>query len=184
MDGVLADFHGAVCDLFGTDMESILERHPMPHEYALEKYLLAEPMSDEEMWAAIDREGQFWPTIKPYPWIYELWGIIRDTGLPVIVSTSPGKAPWNTAHKITWLRMHLPELGETDWMIGKHKYLMAKDGHILLDDCEHNTESFALLGGDTILFPQPWNRNFHLIEERIEFTKERLLCKTQGIHQE
>jgi 5'(3')-deoxyribonucleotidase len=178
MDGVLADFHGACCRLFGTDFDAVMEACPeRPHEYAIEKYLsktLKKDISDRDLWERIDKEGQFWLEIEPYPWMDELWDAIRVSGMDVIVSTSPGLAPWNASHKITWLRMHLPELHEAGWMIGKHKHLMAKPFHWLLDDCDHNIMEFRKGGGNTITFPQPWNHAHTLVTNRIPHVLDQL----------
>lgn len=175
MDGVIADFHGAVCKIYGTNLQSVLQKHTqMPHKYAINEYMPIE-LSEAQMWADIDSRGTFWLDIEPYPWVHELWEYIKELDLEVIISTSPGLAPWNSAHKITWLRQHLPELHYTAWMIGKHKHLMANPNHILLDDCDHNVDSFTGAMGLGILFPQPWNRNHSFASWRMDYVKTRLL---------
>jgi 5'(3')-deoxyribonucleotidase len=177
MDGVIANFHGACCNLFEITEQQLLEVAPPPHEYAIEKYIgrvLGKEITDADLWDAIDNSGQFWLEIEPYPWLWDLWNILKESGHDIVVSSNPHKQPWNVSSTITWLRYHLPELGDRAWMFGKDKTLMASTRTILLDDCEHNTGPFSKFG-HSILFPQPWNDNHGLMERRLEYVKERLI---------
>lgn len=183
MDGVLANFHGACCTLFGITEEDMLSASPeRPHDYAVEKYIgkvLGREITSEQLWDRIDREGQFWLEIEPYPWAHDLYEFARGLGYDIIISTSPGNAPWNSAHKISWLRMHLPQHDDMGWMIGKHKHLMSRRGHVLLDDCDHNTDKFDEGDGNVILFPQPWNRLHDSSIDRMTWVHTALRIFTQ-----
>lgn len=46
---------------------------------------------------------------------------------------------------------------------------MAKSGAILIDDYDVNVSKFIQNGGRAILFPQPWNENRAITEDKIDF---------------
>lgn len=164
MDGVIADFHQGVCDLFGVTLTD--SKLPLPWKYAVEKNiseLLGREVTPREMWTRINEktvtEG-FWLNLNTYPWARDLLHMLkefaREYGMQIIISSNPGDFHLAFSQKIQWLKHNL-DIDPSDVMLGKHKYLMASDNTFLIDDCDENTNAFAYDGGYTYLFPQPWN---------------------------
>ncbi len=86
-------------------------------------------------------------------------------------------APANTAEclaaKRQWIRQHLPRL-EDELIITKCKWAQAHYQTLLIDDKDKEVNKFKEKGGQTILFPQPWNSNFAYAKRPLEFTLEKL----------
>lgn len=159
MDGVIVDFVGGASRLFGTD----LTKHP---DWGIEKAL---GITERQFWKKIDEAGEeFWEDLDEYPWTEELLLVLGEHSF--IISTSPSLHPNSTAGKVRWLKKKFG-YGFTNYMIGKHKYLMAKSGLTLIDDKDRNVEQFLYEGGSAVLFPQPWNANRDFADDPV-----RVVC--------
>ena len=95
------------------------------------------------------------------------------------ISTSPSRAPASSMGKVHWLQQFFdPRFRQ--YMLGSHKYLMAKPGVVLIDDSDVKCTKFIEAGGDAIVFPQPWNGNYDKIREgephggRLSFVEGKL----------
>lgn len=162
MDGVLADFHGGVCDLYDVTMQQCLEISEPPWEYAIEKQIsdvLGHEVSNQGMWNLINHKMPgFWRHLRPYDHAQELYAALaHEYGKEnIIISTSPGLNPQAFSEKVIWMKdffNHCP----TQMMVGPKKHLLADERHVLIDDSAHNISEFRKHGGKAVTFPQPWN---------------------------
>ena len=64
--------------------------------------------------------------------------------------------------------------GFRDFLIGPPKWICARPDQLLIDDNDTNIDNFRDRGGHGILFPQPWNRNHGLVEDRMGYLREEL----------
>jgi 5'(3')-deoxyribonucleotidase len=179
MDGVLADFHQGVCDLYNVNLAQCTI--PAPWEYAIEKNissLLDRTISASEMWNEINRcteERAFWLNLRPYPWLAPLFKELQglsyvgrtweadNAQIPVdiVISSSPGFHPLAHSQKVEWLYRHTP-IKKGNVMLGKHKHLMANGSTFLIDDCDENISAFHRNGGACFLWPQKWNSRAYM----------------------
>ena len=60
-----------------------------------------------------------------------------------------------------------------DFLVGPQKHLLARKGHLLIDDTDATVDAFHASGGSAILFPQVWNRNFG-VEDRMVYVGAEL----------
>lgn len=180
MDGVLADFHQGVCDLWGVNLER--SQLPKPWPYAIEQNiteLFCKPdkkITASQMWKVINEkstEQDFWFNLKPYPWAHELYRICLHYGSEVIISTSPGYHHGAWSAKIRWLQHHLGHHAK-DVMMGPRKELLAAPNHLLIDDSQENCDMFRAAWGKAIVFPQFWNNNYTLVPNRLEHVEHYL----------
>lgn len=152
LDGVLADFFGGVCGLFGKMVE------PPDHFQGLAS---AFGVPENELWDKIDRAGsRFWSELEPFPWNEELLGIAQNIAEEgVYIATSPSWEGSSAAGKMAWMTEQFAVPGEPfrDFMIGMHKHLLAHPHAMLIDDSPTNLEAWMDAGGVAILWPQPWN---------------------------
>ncbi len=167
VDGVLANFVDSAFKAHGIDPESVTERN----SWQINEWKGVD-MSMEDFWKGIDYPDHtslnFWSTLKPYSWLRPLVDMCMTKSEDVYISTSPSRNPMCRAGKATWIRSYIPELYYRT-MIGSHKYLMANDKTVLIDDSDSNVKKFRERGGHAITFPQPWNFNCERVDGRMEY---------------
>ncbi len=163
MDGVLCDFMAAASKVHG---RTYREADWPP---GCEDFVTVFGISTATFWKAIDefdeQEG-FWSRLKPYPWFEDLIAMIRPFGFTI--ATSPNRHAWCPSGKVEWLHEHFHNRF-MDFMIGREKHLLARSGHVLIDDRDKVCEQFSNEGGHVILFPQPWNSNHALTSHRLKY---------------
>lgn len=151
VDGVLADFVSASVEAAGLP---ILPREVCTHNYY-------EPFMDRMTFKRhIADTMYFWEDLKPYPWAHDLVDGLHRLG-ELHFLTDPTMTPDSPSGKVTWLRKH-GFLSGSNYILTKHKELLAKPGRVLVDDYLPNVQAFRREGGEAVLFPQRWNnRGFH-----------------------
>jgi 5'(3')-deoxyribonucleotidase len=151
MDGVLADFVGAVFKMY--KHKPVTKRHWKSGQ-GLDD-ILDVPMRDIVHEIKI-RGRSFWFGLKPLPVGRKIatW-LFQHQYKPVILS-SPTDFPECVAWKIDWLNTHYPNLTERVWTDQKH--LLAGTNRILIDDLSQNCRNWNGYGGSSVLVPQPWNQ--------------------------
>jgi len=166
LDGVMADFHGAWCQLWGFDpkvAEEILswdEGMLRPIDNRPGKKLTM-----DDFWDKIEQAGtDWWANLEPLPWAQELHNLCASYG-PVVFMTAPAqrKDPETgrfvcvtncLAGKVQWIEKHFPDA--TRWSITPVKHHMSHPGALLVDDSPRGVTSFREHGGNGYLFPRPW----------------------------
>ncbi len=147
IDGVCADFQGAVCELFGRPRGAITT-------WALAPCF---GVSEVELWAKIDRAGaDFWRFLEPYPWFEEMYELLKEQFEEVIFCTAPTRHPNCVAGKKWWLNDLFGD-DFTGYVFTNRKELLAAPDRVLIDDCVGNIKAFSAAGGAVTLFPQRWN---------------------------
>lgn len=115
-------------------------------------------MTKGDFWAPIEKLGmEFWAELPMAPHAEELLGIVRRTGQPWKVLTSPTDDPACAAGKTVWMKRYF---GQTfrEYMIGRDKWICARREHdVLIDDDQANCDGFIMAGGAAVVFPTLWN---------------------------
>lgn len=114
-------------------------------------------------------EDDFWTGVKREHWANapksELFDLILERSEALVgrknvfLLTSPTRCPDSAAGKVEWIYANLPSWMHRQTMIGAPKHIAAKSGSILIDDADHNIDTFCDSGGMGVLVPRPWNRN-------------------------
>lgn len=89
----------------------------------------------------------------------------------VFILTKPTEDPLCVAGKVEWIQRFLPIDMVSQYFIGAHKYLCAKEDTLLIDDNEDNINLFKINHGSGILVPRPWN-SIGAFDIKIHITKE------------
>lgn len=165
VDGVLANF-----------VQAMINTHSFPITYDdVVKWNFQQDfgLSDAEFWAPT-HSGDWWLNLEPYAHARGLLEAI-SANHQVVFATSPSKDHRCPSQKVRWLElMQFLKPGSTDYVITKHKHLMAGSGAVLIDDSDANVALFREAGGSAILFPRPWNENRRLSKRAAEFTLSAL----------
>lgn len=161
LDGVLTDFVAgatAVHRALGTEID--------PTEYSL-------GLDDDAFWEPINAaEYAFWRDLPTLPWMDQLVFLASLYG-EWSICTKPSNEPFCAAGKIMWLKKHFGSEFKR-YTLAKHKYHLAKPGYVLIDDHDGNCARFNEHGGHAILFPQPWNANHALCDDRLGYVSREL----------
>ena len=166
LDGVMADFHGGWCQLWGLDpklseeMLSWDDGMLRPIEQALNISLTM-----DDFWDKIEGAGtDWWANLDPLPWAHELFNLCTSYG-PVLFMTAPAqrKDPETGRYrcitsclggKVQWIEKHFPDA--TRWSITPVKHHMSHEGAILIDDSPKGCSNFREHKGQAYLYPRPW----------------------------
>lgn len=154
LDGVLVDFYGGVCRVFGVEPWpyrctpgnwDFYQSFPDPKETADVAPHMGEEFYANLGWTA-DGEDILARCEKK-------WG--RDH---VWVCTSPWDTPGCREGKYRWLKKHLPFYAGRSF-IGTPKHRLSRPDTVLIDDSEVNCRKFAAVpdGGKGVIYPRPWN---------------------------
>jgi len=166
-DGVLSDFTSYALDALNDKLRTkiTLEQYAKTKEFSMYKVFNISPSL---FWKTIE-DADIWSNMDPFLWALDLIDYLDHYG-DITICTSPSRNPQCAAKKIIWIQKHLG-LGINSIMIGSRKYLMAKDGNVLIDDWDKNTKEFTEHGGKAILVPSNWNTpdlSFNIVKESIE----------------
>ena len=163
IDGVLADFVGQAGKLFNYD----------PAVVTTWDYYGQIGQTEETFWEAISAAGSdFWATIPPYEWMRTLHAQC-ELHAPTVLLTSPSKCPWSPHGKTRWIQKHFGK-NFRRYRMGPAKEFCAAEHTILIDDSDANVAKFEQHGGQTILFPQPWNANRDYAHDPLAYTFKEL----------
>ena len=164
MDGVLVDFVGSANRLHGRP-----DYVPQKFDYFEDWGLTA-----AEFWAPIDAQGpDWWKNIEFYPWANDLVEMVARYAEDFVIATACSKNAFSSQGKVQAIQAFFGD-GFRKYFITPCKQYLAKPGRVLIDDYEKNIISFIEEGGDTILFPRPWNENRRLSHDPLAFVKQQL----------
>lgn len=167
MDGVLVDFCRAAYDIHGRKFDG-----NEPSQFDFFKYDWG--ISAKEFWHPINEAGpSWWANIPYFTWTYQLLQILNENPGGFIVATACSHHPHSAHGKVMALQRMFGE-GFRDYCITPVKHNLGNNKTILIDDNDDNHHSFQANGGHSILFPQYWNENRHLVDDRLEYLQEEL----------
>ena len=146
MDGVLVDFEGGVCKLFGVDQAELAERDNW-------EMLSMLGVTLDEFWERINEAGEeFWAGLVGYPWYEEVIDICKEHAEKVIFLSTPSRHVTCYTGKVRWLKYRF-DFGELEFCLFGSKELFAAPGRLLVDDSYLNCARFISEGGDAMVFP-------------------------------
>ena len=159
MDGVGVDFIGGV---------SKFHHCPIPgHPHKPEEQTDQTPweidevmgLSPHALWSPLGRT--FWANLKALPHFTSLLLTLEERfgEKNICLLTSPPMTDGSIDGKRDWIKKHMNRYRRR-FLVGPAKEFCAAPDHLLIDDNETNIEKFEEAGGQTFLFPAPWNYRF------------------------
>lgn len=155
MDGVIADFHSGIFELFDIDEWGKSRVFSPVHGYI--PNILG--IDENTFWGEIRDKGEnFWASLDLLPWARQLMNALGDEFEFLYIITSISPCPdYDIAvkGKHKWLENNfaLP----FDLYVREDKGEVADPHSLLIDDSYKHTWSFNKAGGHSILFPRPYN---------------------------
>jgi 5'(3')-deoxyribonucleotidase len=163
MDGVCCNFVKASAILFD---KPDIELTWQPGVAKLRDVL---KIDDATFWNKIDAQGsEFWLNMPEYPWFMDLYTSLKLLG-DVVFCTSPSLDGNSFKGKIEWLQKRFGKEFRNYIFTSKKFYVANYPDSVLIDDDDEKILAFKKNGGKTILFPQIWNQNYHLRNDRIKY---------------
>jgi 5'(3')-deoxyribonucleotidase len=130
-------------------------------------------LTADEFWKPINEQGPgWWRSLNTYPWVPTLLETINEAD-DFIVATASSHNPDSVLGKMQAIQDIFGHKFK-GYFVTPQKWLLAKPGYILIDDNDDNCEKFYDHGGEAVLFPQPWNANRDMCDNRIQFVREQL----------
>ena len=155
MDGVIVDFIKGL--LLAHHRLDLLDRY-LKNEYPVEWNMEGLLGNEAELWFPVEQKGFiFWSELDIYSWGKKIVNKIIDSGVEWYFCSKPYDSIDCYSGKYAWLDKTFPGLTRNQIIFIQHKDLLAKEGALLIDDSNNNIVDFASAGGDTLLFPRPWN---------------------------
>lgn len=167
MDGVLVDFCRAAYNIHGRRFEG-----NEPNQFDFFKYDWG--ISAKDFWHPINEAGSnWWANIPYYKWTYDILSLLKGNSGGFIVATACSHHPHSAHGKVAALQRMFGD-NFRDYCITPVKHFLGNENAILIDDNDENHRLFQENGGSSILFPQHWNENRHLVHNRIGYLHKEL----------
>jgi len=156
LDGVLADYYGGICRVFGLD--------PWPFKCRLGdwNFFTGKPLNQTNETVAPLMDRDFYANLDLLPDAKKIveraeWAYRGD----VYFLTSPWDTPGCFDGKLAWVKKHFPKYAKR-MLVGSPKEACSHPGAILFDDSPANCQSFreSKFGGESFLVPRPWNEKW------------------------
>lgn len=167
MDGVIVDFVSGVYKEFGIDIHS----RP-PTSWSIENDI---GVTERQMWSKIDGNVKFWHSLKFYEWFYDIIDVVSEYEWSI--ASKPSGSSASAEGKVYWLQSMFG-VEFRDYHLTPNKKWLAASDRILIDDNDKNCNDWIEAGGYAILFPQPWNANSCLLNNksfsRVKYVKDKL----------
>lgn len=176
MDGVLVDFIGGAVKLHN------LPSHPYddPRMHGVWDFIPSTGMTEEEFWKPAGQK--FWAELEPTTECFDIINLVekhfdRDR---ICLLTSPCLNHGCIPGKMEWIEKHLPDY-KRRFLAGPRKEFCAHDKAILMDDNDHNLNTFAACGGWTIPVPRLWNLHYENHENVLGWIENYLPAVLEAI---
>jgi len=155
LDGVLTDFRAASHGFY--DVPYSYDEYPYPYgvwDY-LPILLSSLGMTADEFWGGLTTD--FWATLPWTPDGREILALVESyfTKGNICLLTTPTFSQ-SAAGKMKWIERELPCYAN-QFILSPAKSFCASKSSVLIDDADHNLDTFADSGGFTILIPRKWN---------------------------
>ena len=180
LDGVLVDFMKGAHEFYGLPYSYDC----YPYEYATWDCMPPKDvtsMSPREFWDGLTAE--FWASLEWMPDGKDILALI-ERYLPqsdICILTTPTLNHSSIAGKICWIEKEMPNYSRR-FLVGPAKEFCASNHRVLIDDADHNIESFREAGGLTITVPRKWNSMCY--ENTLPFIKNRLFALLENFPDE
>ena len=155
LDGVLVDFIGGACRLLNSPNPWLKDEYKgrwgAEEMFGVSANAFWKNMG-EDFWANLEwtKEGKDILSLAEAVFGYDNIGIL----------TTPCLTKGSVSGKMDWINANMPSY-KKKVMVGFQKHFCAHPGSILLDDADKNVEQFRASGGNAILIPRQWNKQYY-----------------------
>jgi hypothetical protein len=169
MDGVLVNFIDGACLMHGKANPWTVGKNRGSYDIG---GLLG--MTPEEFWGPLGSH-EFWANLS---WLDDGREILSAASHCAYLSniyllSSPGRETGAYSGKAAWVKREIPDLFPR-LLLSHCKDVVAKPGHVLVDDYEENCKAFTAAGGTAILVPRLHNSRWKLADQAFAVVEREL----------
>ncbi len=166
VDGVLADFHLGILELYGLTENEFRQIVP-PGKFYWDKHI------DEKMMENLSRN--FWVNLHKTSDGDEIINLLEEKfgQENICLLSNHVNMPDYAYGKIVWINLHYPRYAD-QYLLGTSKHYCASPRALLVDDADHNINDFRNHGGKGILVPRYWNSLHNAILPMKDYMKQML----------
>ena len=168
MDGVMVNFSQGIANWHG--YQNGYSQRPLPTAWAGNWNMPAlVGMPDADWYAPLGRP-EFWAGLGWMPDGQRLLAEVEDYfgAENVCLLSNPGQGSGGMVGKQQWIANHMPQYSRRVLLgAATAKAFCAHGQSVLVDDRNENVELFWAAGGQAILVPRPWNRDYALADHCI-----------------
>lgn len=170
MDGVLADFVSAIC---------IAHNRPSPYtdpsSYGIFDMEKLWGITSKEFWCSAADTFEFWDEMSKTPEADDLVAYLtRVFGVEnICVLTAPSNSPFCVPGKRAWIRRYFPQFKDRIIFANSKEFLGGMD-KFLIDDRDKNIDAFERAGGNAVIMPRLWNREWRRADVSIHAVKDQI----------
>lgn len=167
LDGVIVDFCDGVFRALG---DSPTDFRKWPHnqwdwfESLGWTYEQVNVICDSDFWADLNWTTDGHNILKTI--------LQRQCPKQVYLVSCPMSNVDSISGKIRWVRRNLPAYELRTIITRVPKSFLATPDRLLIDDKNENVDDFKKAGGNAILYPRPWNRQWQIKNSLQQFQKE------------
>lgn len=172
LDGVLVDF-----------VEGAFERHNITIEYPDIRWNFVKQagIPESDFWSALSTG--FWAGLKP---TREFHGIIGAAECKfgqenIFLCSSPCETPGCIVGKALWVDTYLPMYSRR-LILTSRKEVFSGPDRVLIDDADHNIDSWVKSGGIGILVPRPWNATKNVSRNVTAEVVQKIMALPESSH--
>ena len=159
MDGVLVDFIGGLHRALNLPWDPDNYRYTPGQYDCFDEIVKHNPdklRSVAPIYLTSDKR-EFWANLEWEKFGRKYLEVAQRFKVPIYIFTKPMLRPEAWAGKVDWLQKHIKNGTHGTIIASGPKHLLAKPGHVLIDDKDENVDEFRANGGQAYLIPQPWN---------------------------
>lgn len=168
MDGVLVNFRKGVHDAFGKfyDYATLSNKWTFWNDWDDVTLEMVNHACNTKFWECLEwtKDGR--------NILLAIWKIFNSENIYLL--TDPVIGTGTHTGKMLWIDAWLPEYVKRTIITQAPKHLLARPDTLLIDDKDENVDGFREAGGQGILVPRPWNRDYGMAHHTVEVVKERL----------
>jgi len=156
LDDVLVDFVSGVHNFYHLEYDE----SKYPYDFGDWNIfpLKSSSLSATEFWANFTE--RFWSDLS---WIKDGKNLLKFLeqkfgceNICLLTAPMPEMSSACVTGKMRWIQKNLPKYSR-QFLVGKAKHYCANENSILIDDADHNIDTFKSSGGKAILVPRLWN---------------------------
>jgi 5' nucleotidase, deoxy (Pyrimidine), cytosolic type C protein (NT5C) len=175
IDTIYLDLDGVCCQWWESALALFPDAPPIPATGPI-PYWVGEHIgvSREDVDDRINSYSSgWWENLPEYIWFRDLYTQLSGFRQQIVFLTASGHFPYAPNGKVAWMQKRFGK-DFSDFIITRHKHLLANYRSILIDDSPEMIDRFREHHGWAVMFPQRWNKNIGHLKDPVQYVVDRV----------